>query len=91
MPTFLGKNMMCPRDSGPCILLLAPKKQGIVTSFRSIKKKRKAADGAIGYFTSHSGDDDDEYEKVAERKAVTFGVDLARLEEWLKQLSEKPL
>jgi hypothetical protein len=70
-------------------LLLAPKKQGIVTSFRSIKKKRKAADGAIGYFTSYSGDD--EYEKVPERKMVTFGVDLSKLEEWLKQQSEKPL
>jgi hypothetical protein len=64
-------------------LLLAPKKQGIVTSFRSIKKKRKAADGAIGFFTSYSGDDDDEYEQVPERKMVTFGVDLGKLEEWL--------
>lgn len=66
-------------------LPLAPKKQGVVTSFRSIKKKRKAADNSIGFALFSGGGDDDEYEtiKVPERKTVTFGVDLTKLEEWL--------
>ena len=63
-------------------LLLAPKKQGIVTSFRSIKKRRKESNDTVGYALFTVGND---YEtvQVPERKTVTFGVDLARLEEWL--------
>lgn len=65
-------------------LLLAPKKQGIVTSFRSIKKKRQSVDKSIGYAMFYVGGYDDyETVKVPERKEVTFGVDLAKLEEWL--------
>ena len=65
-------------------LLLAPKKQGIVTSFRSIKKRRQSSDGSIGYAMFYVGGYD-EYDtvKVPERKTVTFGVDLEKIEKWL--------
>lgn len=62
-------------------LLLAPKKQGVVTSFRSIRK-RNAPSGAAGYFASYRGND--EYEQVPEQKTVIFGVDLVKLENWLE-------
>ena len=67
-------------------LLLAPKKQGIVTSYRTIQRK-KAAGGSdqrlmeyVGRFTF------DDFEEVSqpETRQVTFGVDLTQIGDWLK-------
>jgi len=74
-------------------LLLGPKKQGVVTSYRSIRKKLKPkpAGGAIGYFTSYNGDDEDDYEteQVQDRRMVTWGVDISKLDEWMEELETK--
>jgi len=53
-------------------LLLAPKKQGIVTSFRSIKKKRQSADESIGRAMFYVGGYDD-YETVSQGAETEYG------------------
>lgn len=66
-------------------LLLAPKKEGAVTSYRSIRRK-KASDPSMHRFMSFMTEDD-EYEtvKVPERRLVTWGVDIAKLADWLEE------
>lgn len=71
-------------------LLLAPKKEGAVTSYRSIKRKKVSNDAftpefsRMTSFSPHTGGDDrDEIVQVPERRQVTWGVDLARLADWL--------
>lgn len=66
-------------------LLLAPKKESAVTSYRSIRRK-KASDPSIHRFMSFMTEDD-EYEtvKVLERRLVTWGVDIAKLADWLEE------
>jgi hypothetical protein len=54
-------------------LLLAPKKQGIITSFRSIKKRRQSADESIGRAMFYVGGYDD-YETV-KAKIRFLGLD----------------
>lgn len=70
-------------------LLRAPKKQGVVTSYRSIKRKlKKPPEFAMQRMVFLcTGLDDDDYEtiQVPERKEVTFGVDIARLADWLEE------
>lgn len=70
-------------------LLLAPKKTGIITSYRSIRRKKvqQQDDGFGRYSMSLSCGFDDGYETVQEpfREEVTFGVDLARLADWLEE------
>lgn len=69
-------------------LLLAPKKQGIETSYRSIRRKKKQADDmAAGYFTLSRITDDYETIQVAERQMLTYGIDLALLDGWLQKQS----
>lgn len=62
-------------------LLLAPKKTGIITSYRNIHRKKAVADENICLMSFSKGFED-EYEtvKVPVREAVTHGVGLA---EWL--------
>jgi transposase len=67
-------------------LLLAPKKTGIVTSYRSIRRKKAVADEGIRFMSFSRGFEDDyETVKVPVREAVTYGVDLAKLAEWLEE------
>ena len=69
-------------------LLLAPKKQGIVTSYRSIRRRKPEPPMvemamARSFMMLHT----DQYEevKVPERRQVTWGVDLSRLADWLEE------
>lgn len=69
-------------------LLLAPKKQGIVTSYRSIRRRKPEPPMmemamARSFMMLHT----DQYEevKVSERRQVTWGVDLSRLADWLEE------
>jgi hypothetical protein len=66
-------------------LLLAPKKQGIVTSYRSIRRKKKEEPAMARYMCLMGSDDGYETVQVPERKLATFGVDIARLEEWIEE------
>ncbi|AKU11279.1 transposase, IS204/IS1001/IS1096/IS1165 family protein [Azoarcus sp. CIB] len=70
-------------------LLLAPKKQGMVTSYRSVRRKKNEPQGpALAEFMlAKSCDMDDGYEtvKVPERRQVTWGVDIAKLADWLEE------
>ncbi len=71
-------------------LLLAPKKEGVVTSYRSIKRKKVSSEAfswefsRMTNFSLHTGGDD-RYEivQVPERRQVIWGVDLAKLADWL--------
>jgi transposase len=67
-------------------LLLAPKKHGVVTSYRSIKRKKRE-NSNFPQLMTYSIDCDDGYEtvKVASRQTVTWGVDIARLADWLDE------
>jgi len=78
--------MWCSFEALRVKLLLAPKKQGVVTSYRSIKRKKQQVP-ALGRFTLGKTDLDDEYEttQVQERRIVTFGVDIAKLADWLDE------
>jgi len=67
-------------------LLLAPKKQGMVTSYRSIRRRKKEEPAMARYMClMTNGDDGYETVQVPERKLATFGVDIARLEEWIEE------
>jgi transposase len=68
-------------------LLRAPKKQGVVTSYRTIKKAQNQRSGGpvlhdmmFARFGVQQGD-----EMVPVRKEVTFGVDIAKLADWLEE------
>ncbi len=67
-------------------LLLAPKKEGVVTSFRSIKRSRQQSNSDIVGF-ARMIDFNDVYEtiQVPERRTVTWGIDLDGLAIWLKE------
>lgn len=70
-------------------LLLAPKKQGVATSYRSVRRK-KAQDSTrefAMYRMMSLATDAEEYEtvKVPQRKIVTWGVDIAGLADWLEE------
>jgi hypothetical protein len=67
-------------------LLRAPKKQGMVTSYRTIKKLKRQSDMGMQRFCLATGFDDG-YEtiQVPEQKQVTYGVDIARLADWLEE------
>lgn len=67
-------------------LLRAPKKQGVVTSYRSIKRKKKEDLSMARCMHLMTGFDDG-YEtiQVPEQKQVTFGVDIAKLADWLEE------
>lgn len=70
-------------------LLLAPKKQGMVTSYRSVRRKKNEPQGPAlaGFALAMSDHLDDGYEtvKVSERRQVTWGVDITKLADWLKE------
>ena len=67
-------------------LLLAPKKQGMVTSYRSIRRRKKEEPAMARYMClMTNGDDGYETVQVPERKLATFGVDIAKLEEWIEE------
>ena len=66
-------------------LLLAPKKQGMVTSYRSIRRRKKEEPAMARYMCLMGTDDGYETIQVPERKLVTFGVDIAKLEEWIEE------
>lgn len=71
-------------------LLLAPKKQGIVTTYRSIRRKKASEDDGRVFMmhnTARMADFEDRYEtvKVPERKMVTWGIDITKLDEWLEE------
>jgi len=56
------------------------------------KLKSKVPSGSIGYFTSYSGDEDDyETVQVQDRRMVTWGVDISKLEEWMEELETKQI
>lgn len=67
-------------------LLLAPKKQGVVTSYRSIRRKKKE-DLTMKRYIYLATDVADDYEtiRVPHRQIVTFGVDIAKLADWLDE------
>ena len=67
-------------------LLRAPKKQGVVTSYRSIKRK-KQEDLSMARCMHLMTGLDDGYEtiRVPEQKQVTFGIDIAKLADWLEE------
>lgn len=70
-------------------LLLAPKKEGVVTSYRSIKRK-KASDPSMRHFIAFAtGADDYEMVQVPERRLVTWGVDIAKLADWLEEQEKR--
>jgi hypothetical protein len=65
-------------------LLLAPKKEGIITSYRSIKRRKQQSDNhSIGFFLATNLNDDYETIQIPERRMVTWGIDLQNLKEWL--------
>ena len=69
-------------------LLLAPKKQGIVTSYRTVKKlkKQREPEGMQrSMLMTGSMDTDYESVQVPEHKKVTYGVDIAKLADWLEE------
>jgi transposase len=70
-------------------LLLAPKKEGIVTSYRTIRKRRQENPATREFmaFSRVSSFSDDGYEEVQvpERRLVTWGVDIAKLADWLEE------
>jgi hypothetical protein len=73
-------------------LLMAPKKQGMVTSYRSIRRKKPAEPQgpALAEFAlarAYVMHEEPQYEvvKVSERRPVTWGVDLGRLADWLEE------
>lgn len=70
-------------------LLMAPKKQGMVTSYRSIRRKKPEPPAMAEYAMARLMvmHDEPQYEvvKVAERRPVTWGVDLGRLADWLDE------
>lgn len=68
-------------------LLLAPKKQGIVTSYRAIRRKKAVQDDvAMRGFMSFSNGMIDGYETIQQpvREMVTLGMDLEKLADWLE-------
>jgi len=68
-------------------LLLAPKKQGVMTSYRVIRRKKKEEPAMARYYMCGEINADDEHEtiRVPHREIVTFGVDIARLADWLDE------
>ncbi len=71
-------------------LLLAPKKQGMVTSYRAIRRKKAQAPSDKHYladFAMARTIHDDGYEtvQVPKQELVTFGVDIAKLADWLDE------
>lgn len=66
-------------------LLLAPKKQGMVTSYRSIRRKKKEEPAMARYMCLMGSDDGYETVQVLKCKLATFGVDIAKLEEWVEE------
>lgn len=65
-------------------LLLAPKKEGIITSYRSIKRKKQQSDNhTISFSLATSFNDDYETIQIPERRMVTWGIDLENLGKWL--------
>ncbi len=67
-------------------MLLAPKRSGVVTSYRTIRRKKAAGNGATRMFMDYasvSTFSDLEEVRQAERHDAVFGVDLAHLGEWL--------
>lgn len=69
-------------------LLLAPKKQGIITSYRSIRRKKEAPPMMeYAMFQRTTSIEKAQYEvvKVQERQPVVWGVDIAQLAGWLEE------
>lgn len=70
-------------------LLLAPKKLGMVTGYRSIRRKKPQpqalADFALARTYVMHEPDQYEVARVPERRQVTWGVDLAKLADWLEE------
>lgn len=71
-------------------LLLAPKKQGIVTTYRTIRRKKASEDDGrvfMMFAMTRTTDFQDRYEtvRVPERKMVTWGVDITKLDSWLEE------
>lgn len=66
-------------------LLRAPKKQGVVTSYRSIKRKKKEDLSMARMYLMSSFDGGYETVQVQEQKQVTFGIDIAKLADWLEE------
>jgi len=70
-------------------LLLAPKKQGVVTSYRSVRHKAVQASSREEFMTyaMSRATFDDGYETVQVKgsRQVTWGIDLNKLAEWLEE------
>ena len=67
-------------------LLLAPKKHGVVTSYRSIRRKKQEFPGMRCLMTLPNGlNEDYETIKVPTREVVTWGVDIAQLADWMDE------
>jgi transposase len=66
-------------------LLRAPKKQGVVTSYRSIRRKKTEDPAMRDFMCLATGADDYETIPVPEPIQVTYGVDIARLADWLDE------
>lgn len=74
-------------------LLLAPKRQGVITSFRSIKRKKTTKNLAMpSYSLARAGIPVDDYEicNVEEQKMVELGIDLTKLADWLESQEQPP-
>jgi transposase len=67
-------------------LLRAPKKQCVVTSYRTIRRKR-AQELSMGRYMELASGFDDGYEtiRVPVQKQVTYGIDLAKLLDWREE------
>lgn len=66
-------------------LLRAPKKQGVVASYRSIRRKKTEDPAMRDFMCLATGADDYETIPVPEPRLVTYGVDIARLADWLDE------
>lgn len=68
-------------------LLLAPRKQGVATSYRSVQRKRARAANSSMVEHMFGWTDEHDYEtvKVPQRRNVTWGVDIAGLVGWLDE------
>lgn len=67
-------------------LLLAPKKQGMVTSYRSIRKRKAQLPALARAFTfTDTSLDDYETVKIPERRPVVYGIDIGKLADWLEE------
>ena len=64
---------------------MAPKRQGMVPGYRSIKRQAAKREAQFWGFISTFDECDEVIEKVPTQKMVTFGVDISQLDAWLEK------